>query len=120
MGQRTGPFLSGCASQPIIPALSVFAAVGILKGNRTPAFGGPAVSRLFLLAVSLIAFLAFAAPPQRAAPKRPGAAATPAETLRVKKDFKVELLYSVPKEHHGSWVNLCTDPKGRLITSDQY
>ncbi len=47
-------------------------------------------------------------------------AATPAESLKVKKDFKVELLYSVPRDKHGSWVNLCVDPRGRLITSDQY
>ncbi len=26
----------------------------------------------------------------------------------------------MPKEKEGSWVNLCTDPKGRLIVSDQY
>jgi putative heme-binding domain-containing protein len=48
------------------------------------------------------------------------ATATPIELIKVKKDFKVELLYSVPRETQGSWVNLCVDPKGRLITSDQY
>src|SRR4029077_912719 len=47
-------------------------------------------------------------------------AATAAEALKVKKDFKAELLYSVPKEVEGSWVNMCVDPKGRLIVSDQY
>jgi glucose/arabinose dehydrogenase len=46
--------------------------------------------------------------------------ATPAASLKVAKDFQVELLYSVPKDKQGSWVNLCVDPKGRLITSDQY
>ena len=46
--------------------------------------------------------------------------ATPIENLKVAKDFRVELLYSVPKEQEGSWVNLCVDPKGRLIVSDQY
>lgn len=46
--------------------------------------------------------------------------ATLADRLVVKKDFKVELLYSVPKDKQGSWVNMCTDPKGRLIVSDQY
>ena len=46
--------------------------------------------------------------------------ATPAESLKVAKDFKAELLYSVPKDKEGSWVNLCVDPKGRLVTSDQY
>jgi putative heme-binding domain-containing protein len=30
------------------------------------------------------------------------------------------LLYSVPKDKQGSWVNLCVDPRGRLIVSDQY
>ncbi len=47
-------------------------------------------------------------------------AATPGEALKVMKDFRAELLYSVPKETQGSWVNLCADPKGRLIVSDQY
>jgi putative heme-binding domain-containing protein len=46
--------------------------------------------------------------------------ATPAASLKVLKDFKAELLYSVPKDVQGSWVNLCVDPKGRLIVSDQY
>ncbi len=46
--------------------------------------------------------------------------ATPIELIKAKKDFRVELLYSVPKATQGSWVSLCVDPKGRLITSDQY
>src|SRR6266851_6022256 len=46
--------------------------------------------------------------------------ATPAEALKVLKGFRAELLYSVPKERQGSWVNMCVDPKGRLIVSDQY
>ncbi|MBC8357178.1 MAG: c-type cytochrome [Planctomycetes bacterium] len=46
--------------------------------------------------------------------------ATPFESMKIAKDFKVELLYSVPKDVQGSWVNLCVDPKGRLIVSDQY
>ena len=48
------------------------------------------------------------------------AAATPVESLKVAKDFKVELLHTVPKDQQGSWVSMCTDPKGRLIVSDQY
>lgn len=40
--------------------------------------------------------------------------------LRVAKDFKVDLIYTVPQETQGSWVSLCSDPKGRLIVSDQY
>jgi putative heme-binding domain-containing protein len=48
------------------------------------------------------------------------ATSTPANKIKVAKDFHVELLYSVPKAQYGSWVNLAVDPKGRLITSDQY
>jgi putative heme-binding domain-containing protein len=39
--------------------------------------------------------------------------------IRVAKDFKIELLYTVPRETQGSWVAMCIDPKGRLIVSDQ-
>ncbi len=46
--------------------------------------------------------------------------ATPIENMKIKKDFQVELLYTVPAATQGSWVCLCVDPKGRLITSDQY
>lgn len=42
------------------------------------------------------------------------------DKLKLAKDFKAELLYSVPKDRQGSWVNMCVDPKGRLIVSDQY
>lgn len=58
---------------------------------------------------------------QDAQPK-PADPATPREAEGVKKlaGFRVELLYSVPAEAQGSWVNLAVDPKGRLITSDQY
>lgn len=45
--------------------------------------------------------------------------ATAASKIKVPKDFEVELLYSVPRDQEGSWVNLCADPKGRLIVSDQ-
>jgi len=53
-------------------------------------------------------------------PNLPEPQATPAAQLKVAQGFQVELLYSVPKWQEGSWVNLCVDPKGRLITSDQY
>lgn len=55
----------------------------------------------------------------RAGPAREPQATAP-ETLKVVKDFRVELLYSVPKDEQGSWVNMCVDPKGRLIVSNQY
>lgn len=45
--------------------------------------------------------------------------ATPADQIKVAKDFKLELLYSPPKSQ-GSWVSMCVDPKGRLIVCDQY
>jgi glucose/arabinose dehydrogenase len=48
------------------------------------------------------------------------ATGTPAANLKVPKDFKVDLLYNVPKDQQGSWVSMCVDPKGRLIVSDQY
>lgn len=34
--------------------------------------------------------------------------------------FEVELIHKVEKDTEGSWVAMCVDPKGRLITSDQY
>lgn len=49
-----------------------------------------------------------------------GPTATPAQNLKVAKDFRVELVYSVPRERQGSWVSMCVDPRGRLIVSDQY
>ena len=44
--------------------------------------------------------------------------ATPAERIKMARDFKVELIYTVPGKQ-GSWVNMCVDPQGRLIVSDQ-
>jgi putative heme-binding domain-containing protein len=45
--------------------------------------------------------------------------ATPVERIKVAKDFNVELLYSVPRDEFGSWINLTTDPQGRLIVSEE-
>jgi putative heme-binding domain-containing protein len=45
--------------------------------------------------------------------------ATPVDKIKVLKDFRVELLYSVPKEKQGSWVSLCNAPNGTLIACDQ-
>lgn len=47
------------------------------------------------------------------------ATATPIELIKVKKDFKVELIYSVPRETQGSWVSMTVDDNGRLYASDQ-
>lgn len=46
--------------------------------------------------------------------------ATAAKNLKLLPGFHAELLYSVPGAEQGSWVSLAVDPKGRLITSDQY
>ncbi|MCM8539015.1 MAG: c-type cytochrome [Lentisphaeraceae bacterium] len=46
--------------------------------------------------------------------------ATQPSAMKVREGFKVELLYSVPKQTQGSWVSMTVDPKGRLIVSDQY
>jgi len=61
-------------------------------------------------------------------PKRPDAVgpaiganvATPVTNIKTLPDFKVDLLYSVPGGEQGSWVNLCSDEKGRIYASDQY
>lgn len=49
-----------------------------------------------------------------------GNSATPIDRITAAKGFKVELLYSVPGDEQGSWVNLCTDDKGRILVSDQF
>lgn len=43
----------------------------------------------------------------------------PRELFNVLPGFQVELLFTVPRETLGSWVNIATDHKGRLIVSDQ-
>lgn len=50
--------------------------------------------------------------------KEPGA--TPVDQLQFPEGFQVELLHSVSADDQGSWVSMTTDPKGRLIVSDQY
>jgi putative heme-binding domain-containing protein len=55
-------------------------------------------------------------------PARARAAETdagPAAELRPLPGFRAEVVYRVPRAQ-GSWVCLTCDPKGRLITSDQY
>jgi putative heme-binding domain-containing protein len=48
-----------------------------------------------------------------------GNSKVPANTFVTLPGFKVEKLFSVPKDKLGSWVNICADDKGRLIASDQ-
>jgi len=77
-----------------------------------------------LLAVN-VPLAAFAAEPTRK-PRRPPPELPPLEApvtgkaLQVVPDFRVELLYEVPRDRQGSWVALTVDPQGRLIAADQY
>ena len=45
--------------------------------------------------------------------------AAPGASFSVTDGFKVERIYSVPRDQEGSWVALTVDDFGRLITSDQ-
>jgi putative heme-binding domain-containing protein len=51
-----------------------------------------------------------------------GGGSVPADpaALDVAPGFTVDMIYSVPKAEQGSWVSMTVDPKGRLITGDQY
>ena len=62
---------------------------------------------------------AAAGPPSRGRPS-PKTEASPAARIKAPKGFQVDLIYSVPQQTQGSWVNMTVDPKGRLIVSDQY
>ena len=67
---------------------------------------------LFILALSGLLF--------KLASAEFDSSATPIESISVKDGFEVELLFTVPKERLGSWVNLCLDDKNRIIVSDQF
>ena len=67
-----------------------------------------------------LALLAVISTMANAQTEKVGNKATPVDRIKAAKGFKVELLYSVPGDKQGSWVNLCTDNKGRLLVSDQF
>ncbi|WP_345688148.1 c-type cytochrome [Novipirellula caenicola] len=71
-------------------------------------------------ASAAVAKTANVAPSSEAKKVNVGNTATPIDRITAADGFKVELLYSVPAEIQGSWVNLCTDNKGRLLVSDQF
>ncbi len=81
-----------------------------------------------LLVLTLCAAVAHAADsPKKKAPgkKTPEGAGAPqsvkaASTLKLLPGFQAELLYTIPFESQGSWVNLALDGKGRILASDQY
>ncbi len=76
--------------------------------------------RLSALAATLIATSTFAAERKPVDRNVGENTATPVNRIKAAKYFQVELLYSVPGGDQGSWVALCTDPKGRIIAADQY
>ena len=78
---------------------------------------------LIRFAAAFFCLTAFFAPAAERAPVNRAVGenkATPAGRIKAAPGFQVELLYSVPGASQGSWVNLCTDPKGRIIVGDQY
>ena len=76
-------------------------------------------SRLFIVATLILATFGVTQLHAQGTVKFKTQTATPIELIKVKKDFKVELLYSVPKDKQGSWISMTVDNKGRLIVSDQ-
>lgn len=77
--------------------------------------------RIFAVAACVVAASALLAAERQPVNRAVGEnKATPPSRIKAMKDFQVELLYSVPGGEQGSWVALCTDPKGRIIAADQY
>ncbi len=78
---------------------------------------------LWMLAL-LVGGLISDAAAQPAARQRPAPTgenrATPIDRIKPAAGFAIELLYSVPADQQGSWVNLCADDRGRIYASDQY
>src|SRR5262245_41583160 len=106
--------------------------VVIARGNRLQHFinGVPTVdvvdeTESKRLTSGILALQVHAGPPMMVSIKNirikslSSAAENAAGNVKVAKDFKLELLYTVPRDSEGSWVAMCTDPKGRLIVSDQ-
>ena len=80
--------------------------------------------RLQILSLLLVPALLGAAEQGKTNPIRPNPADLPPPAdpaaITAPPGFKVEMLYSVPRADQGSWVSLTTDPKGRILASDQY
>src|SRR5262249_46373660 len=101
----------------------------LLTPNALPpaAFPGTAdmLRRTLPGLLALLTALPFVQTQGADAPRAPEAppqepTATPADKIKVHKDFRVELLYTVPKDNKGSWAPRAAAPKGRLIVSAQY
>jgi putative heme-binding domain-containing protein len=78
----------------------------------------------FLLFAALLATgaSALAQKNKKASPEGTGApqSVKAGAALKLLPGFQAELLYTVPFETQGSWVNLALDGKGRILASDQY
>jgi len=86
---------------------------------RRPVLRGVAVVLLAGCAVAAIA----AEPtrkPRRAPELPPLEAPVAGNGVQIASGFRLELLYTVPRDRQGSWVALTVDPQGRLIAGDQY
>ena len=116
-GHRAAQF--GKKTKPAdLPLSSALVILNTCKFSRSVEALSPGPSATAIL-VFLFMGAGFSSVQNLAAQSSMGAV-TAASNLKVAKDFKVELLYTVPKDKEGSWVAMCVDPKGRLIVSDQY
>ena len=50
---------------------------------------------------------------------KPKVLTVPPDNIRVPEGFKVELVYTVPRETQGSWASMCSSPDGSLFVSDE-
>lgn len=76
------------------------------------------LSLFFMAAISLTAM--FADPPTETVPPNTGSdPGSLARNFTLLPGFQIEGVYRVPPEQ-GSWVAMTLDPKGRIITSDQF
>ena len=73
-----------------------------------------------LASIPVLALLLGLFPPLAGLPLRAEDSwATAVDRISIADDFQVELVYTVPFDEQGSWINMTPDPQGRLIVSDQ-
>jgi len=105
----------------------------VLPDFSSPSISGRSMTRILFACLSLTLGVGLASLPLPSSSAQDGKKETKksktpdkpqfalaGDKLKALKDFQVDLIYSVPKETQGSWVNLCFDPEGRLYASDQY
>ena len=73
-----------------------------------------------LASIPILALLLGLFPPLAGLPLRAEDSwATAVDRISIADDFQVELVYTVPFDEQGSWINMTPDSQGRLIVSDQ-